>query len=305
MISRRDVLGILSSGAVLSATAGYAAVSAPTDNKQMDAQMNPQIPGSGPEWRRIYIVHHLNDINDLPVMERWFWREHAPEVMRGARLHRYVAYRAVPAPEGALDFGFYNYVVHEDFFMYIPSAGMNLGNGGLSMTPEPAPLTVAVATVGGDPTNDFFGAGTTIFDTPILRWLVFFKYPSGIPTDECEDWYVNVHAKEVMQQKGLRRFFSYKTISDANLPPPVRGQKAFTHPQSRQSQNWDRVSELWYENANGWRQSVILDPPHYTPPPWDSYTKYPFFTPSTEFISTFILERPTDDYLRDIHPFYI
>ncbi|MCL2895042.1 hypothetical protein [Brenneria tiliae] len=302
MLSRRDILKLLSSSTVLGPhMVGNALAAGPGD-----ADTSSPAPVTfGAEWRRLYIVHHLNDFNDLPVMERWFWRNHAPEVMRGSRLNRYVAYRAVPPPDGALEYGFYNYVVHEDFFIYLPSAGLNLGNGGLSMTPEPAPLTVAVATVGGTPTNDFLGTDATMFDTPLIRWMTFFKYPHGVPIDECEDWYINAHAKETLRQKGLKRFFSYRTIPEARLPPPVGGQKAFTHPQTRLLQDWDRISELWYENANGWRQSVVIDPPHYTPPPWATDKKYPFFHPASEFISTFILERPTDDYLRDLAPFYI
>jgi len=257
------------------------------------------------QWRRIYIVHHLHDMNDLPAIERWFWRYHAPEVMRGSRMTRYVSYRAVPAPEGVLEFGFYNYGIHEVNYLYVPSAGLSLGNGGLSMTQEPAPQTVAVATVPADPTEDFLGTDMTLFDGPVLRWLVLFKYPAGVPVDECEDWYVNVHAKEVMQQRGLKRFFSYRAITDAKLPPPTGVQKPYIHPQSRLLQDWDRVSELWYEHANAWRQSVILEPPSYTLPPWATHKKYPFFQPSTDFVSTFLLERPTEDYLKDVRPFYV
>jgi hypothetical protein len=257
------------------------------------------------EHRRMYILHHLHDFNDLPAMERWFWNHHAPEVMRGSRLNRYLHYRTVPMPEGADAYGFINYCVHEVFYLYSESEGMALGNGGLSMTPEPAPMTVAVANVGGDPTNDFSGAGNTLNDATILRWMVFLKYPEGVPVDECEDWYVNVHAKETLQQSGLTRFFSFRTVKDAKLPPPKGGQKPFTHPQTRLIQGWDRVAELWYENARGWRQSVIDRPPSYTPPPWGGHGTYPFFKPGTDFVGTFILERPADDYVRDLPPSYV
>lgn len=257
------------------------------------------------EHRRMYILHHLDDFNDLPAFERWFWNHHAPEVMRGSRLLRYVHYRVVPEPPGAADFGFLNYAVHENFYLYSSSQGPGIGNGGLSMTPEPGPMRVAVANVPGDPTDDFAGAGNVLGDSTILRWLVFFKYPPGVPVEECEDWYVNVHALETLKQEGLTRFFSYRAIKDAKLPPPKPGQKPFIHPDTKLMQGWDRVSELWYENARGWRRSVVEAPPRYTAPPWATHATYPFFKPGDDFVSTFILERPTDDYIRALAPSYV
>jgi hypothetical protein len=56
---------------------------------------------------------------------------------------------------------------------------------------------------------------------------------------------------------------------------------------------------MWYENYDGWRKSVIDSTPKYTKPPWAKYDKYPFFEPYVDFVNTFILERPTDDFLRD------
>ena len=99
------------------------------------------------DFRRIYVMHHLHDWNDLPAFERWFWRYHAPEVMRGSRLLRYVNYRAVvPPPAGSEAYGFHNYCVHEDIFLHASDSGPGLGNGGLLFTPEPGPMDVAVAT---------------------------------------------------------------------------------------------------------------------------------------------------------------
>jgi hypothetical protein len=65
------------------------------------------------------------------------------------------------------------------------------------------------------------------------------------------------------------------------------------------------VSEQWYEDSNGWIESVIKSPPQYTRPPWASYDHYPFLEPDVDFASTFILERPTDDWVRQVAPFYV
>ena len=59
--------------------------------------------------KRSFLMFNLPDMNDLPYMERWFIRSHGPEVMARAAGHQYVAYRVVPAPPGAENYGYYNY----------------------------------------------------------------------------------------------------------------------------------------------------------------------------------------------------
>jgi hypothetical protein len=151
------------------------------------------------------------------------------------------------------------------------------------------------------------GCGLRPEEKTILRWLILFKYPEGVPVEEGEDWFLNVHSKEVMQQPGLIRYFSYRTVT-IKPPPPLAGQRPFARPYyspPRYSGPTHRVSEQWYENNNGWVKSVIDSPPKYTKPPWAKYNKYPFLEPYVDFASTFILERPTDDFLRDQRPLYI
>jgi hypothetical protein len=55
----------------------------------------------------------------------------------------------------------------------------------------------------------------------------------------------------------------------------------------------------WYENFRDWRSAVIDSPPHYTKPVWASSEFYPFLAPRVDFVSSFILERPNDEFLRD------
>lgn len=61
---------------------------------------------------------------------------------------------------------------------------------------------------------------------------------------------------------------------------------------------WHRVTELWYENNNGWVASVVKNPPSYTRPGWATHEGFPFLVPGEEFISTFILEHPDQDMLQ-------
>jgi hypothetical protein len=244
------------------------------------------------------IFHHLLDMNDLPAAERWFNRYHIPEVMRSHPVS-YVSYRAVPPPPGADAYGYFNYKIHENVSMGDAEAPLAL----LSMTPEVVPLRVIMVNVPLQPTEDFKGRELSAYDKTIFRWVMVFRYPEGVSLEEGDGWYVNVHAPEVMKQPGLTRFFSYKV-----LPSQVavrRGVSTFLHPRSEVLPGWHRVSELWYEDGKGWAESVTASPPPYTKPPWASHDVYPFFEPDVDFASTFVLERPTDDWLRVVAPAYL
>jgi len=244
------------------------------------------------------ILHHLLDWNDLPAAERWFYRYHIPEVLRNMP-SSYVNFRAVPPPPGSESYGYYNYKVHENINLGESHPPMGL----LAMTPEVVPLKVIMVDVPVFPTEDLFGKGTSFDERTILRWLIVFKYPQSVSTQEGDEWYLNVHAKEVMQQPGLTRFLSYKIVP-SKMPGPSEG-RSFLHPKSSMSTNWYRVSEQWYENSNGWVNSIIKSPPEYTKPSWAKYDRYPFLEPDVDFASTFILERPTNDWVKEVPRFYI
>jgi hypothetical protein len=216
---------------------------------------------------------------------------------------RYVSFWAVPPPPGAEKLGYYNYKLHET--LSLTEEG---GAGLTAATPEVVPTQGIMIKTPVKPTEDFMGSELSIDEKTILRWFIVFKYPEGVSVEEGDDWYLNVHVKEVMQQSGLIRFFSYRTLPFSTAIPggaenPSR--PLFLHPKSTQIQLTHRVSEQWYENSNGWVKSNIESPPKYTKPPWAKYDKYPFLEPYVDFASIFLLERPSEDYLRDIPPYYI
>jgi len=247
---------------------------------------------------KTFVVHHLPDMNDLPAAERWFYRYHVPEVLRNRPLS-YLSFRAVPAPPGAEAFGYYNYKVHENLAAGEEEPSLGL----LGMTAEVVPLQVIMVTVPATPTEDFTGKDVSFDQKTILRWLVLLRYPDAVSVEEGDDWYVNVHAPEVLRQPGLTRFFSYRVLEPRFAIKG--GRPPFLHPRSTFSSDWQRVSELWYEDARGWTESVLTAPPHYTPPPWAERGTFPFLEPGVHFAGTFILERPSDDWCRDPRPFSV
>lgn len=249
------------------------------------------------------IFHHLKDENARPALERWNHMYHIPEVIaKQPWLVRYLLYRPVPHPEGAEAFSPINYRYHENWAL---DESFRRGpKGMLSMTREPVEnaMDVRVAVIPAEPTEDFLGAELSIQDSTILRWVVAFSYPEGVSEEDGEDWYLNVHVKEVMKQPGLIRFFSTKAFpKNENVFRQSAQQKKTSQVSHRPIV---RVSELWYANNQGWRESVVLNPPAYTKPAWTERDSYPFLTPREDFVSAFLLERPDCDMLKEYKPMY-
>ena len=243
------------------------------------------------------IVIHDIPINNIAAMERWYFRDHAAEIVRryGPWLTRHESYLPVFVPPEAKAYGFYNWRVTEGWWREIPEAGPK---GTFSFTVPPVWPKVATCFIPAQPTEDFMGSELQPHEKNVLRWYVLLKYPDGVSREEGEDWFLNVHAKEVIKQSGLYRFFSYQVIKEPiSLPGTWAPDK--TPPPDMIMSSWDRVCELWYETFDDWRQSVIKSPPKYTKPSWAKYDKYPFLEPYVDFISSFILERPNDEFLRD------
>jgi hypothetical protein len=243
------------------------------------------------------IVVHDIPINHIAAMERWYFREHAAEIVRryGPWLTRHESFLPVFPPPEAQVYGFYNWRVTEGWWREIPETGPR---GTFSFTVPPVWPKVATCFIPAQPTEDFMGFELQAREKNVLRWYVLLKYPDDVTREEGEDWFLNVHAGEVMKQPGLYRFFSYKVIKEPISLPGVWA-PGKTPPPDTVLHDWDRVCELWYETFDDWRKSVIEAPPHYTRPSWAKYEKYPFLEPYIDFVCSFILERPNDEFLRD------
>ncbi len=241
------------------------------------------------------IVLHDIPIDRIAAMERWYFRDHAAEVVRryGPWATRHESYLPVDAPADARAYGFYNWRLTEVWWREIPEPGPK---GCLAFTVPPVWPQVAACFVPAQPTEDFAGAQFQPFEKSVLRWYVIFRYPEGVTREEGDDWFLNVHVPEVLKQPGLYRFFSYRVIAE---PIHLPGTWPVELPPGSLVYSWDRVCEFWYETFADWRRSVIEEPPSYTRPLWERYGAYPFLEPRVDFVSTFVLERPTDEFWRD------
>lgn len=266
-------------------------------------------------YMRGFVIHHLNEWNNLPVMERWFHREHAPDVKHQTPwLKQYHMYRAVnPAPEGAENFCFMNYRVHETVLDGMPPSM----NGLPSMRFEPVEnaMNVAMYYVPILPDRDLWGAQRTPYSSPFIRWVTVFKYPEGVDKKEAEDWYFNVHCPEVIKKsEKLVRYFSY------NVYPSMMNAAEMGHEQSDDGNfhlpfvtpppnslltvPFDRHTEMWFESGEDWTRFVKEVAPTLTKPSWATQDEYPWVVPGKEFCSTFLLERPTEDLMATSEDIY-
>lgn len=120
-----------------------------------------------------------------------------------------------------------------------------------------------------NPTETFYNSRPEREDTTFIRWVTAIKYPEGVSTEEGEKWFLDVHAKEAVDQPGLLKFVSHRVIDE------------LSHAQTGQN-SWIRINEYWYKDIDAWREAVIESPPKYTVPSWGG--EYPF----VEMRSTFI-----------------
>lgn len=248
------------------------------------------------------IMFNLPDYNDLPAWERWYLRTHAPQVM--ARFKpwqtRYVSYRAVPAPAEAMQFGYMNYRYTQAWFRELP--GYPTDTLTFDMTDAYTRNNFFITfNLPPQATEDFMGGEVSPEQKPILRWVTVMKYPEGVTEEEGEDWFLNTHVPEVMKQSKLTRFFSYKCLPNTGAMPGWKADDSMVDiPAPPQ---FVRVNEMWYENFDGWKESVITNPPEYTKPSWASSEQFPFLKSYEDFFSMFILESPTNDFHKELYPY--
>jgi hypothetical protein len=243
------------------------------------------------------VVMHDIPIDHVAAMERWYYRDHAPEINRrfGPWLARHDSYLPVDAPADARAHGFYNWRVTEGIWRELPATGPR---GNLAFTLPPAWPRVATAFFPAQPTEDFLGGQLQPHERQVLRWYMLLKFPVGVSERDSEHWYLEKQARELEQLPGVYRAFSSRVLS-GHHPLPGEWPSTSRPPMEALLTQWDRLSELWFETFEDWRVFMRAASEQCTRPPWASQPGYPFLSPGTSLVSSFLLERPTDEFARD------
>lgn len=251
---------------------------------------------SEPRNIRSQVLHDIS-LDDIAAMERWYHQLHIPEIVRryGPWQARFESYLPVAVPPEARQFGLYNWRLTDGWWRELPKAG---AQGTFCFTDPPLPPRVATCFIPWQPTEDFLGADHQPRERDVLRWYLMLKYPPGVSQTDGEAWFLGTHVPELLKQPGLIRAFSYRTVQEGvHLPGTWRAGSA--PKPGMVERGWDRVIELWYENFRDWRRAVLESPPRYTAPAWATRAAWPFVEPGRDLASTFLLERPNDEFLRD------
>lgn len=243
------------------------------------------------------VVMHDIPMDRIAAMERWYFREHAAEIAWRYRpwMEKHDSYMPVDAPQEARVLGHYNWRVTECFWREIPLAGPR---GHFAFTVPPVWPLVATSFFPAQPTHDFMGGSIQPHEKQALRWYVLFKFPDGVSKEDGDAWFLDVHAKELMKQPGLYRLFATKAVRE-HFPLPGEWPDGKRPPMDTIHHSFDWLIELWYETFADWRKGVLTDPPSYTKPAWATSAQYPFVPLRSHFASSFLLERPCDEFYRD------
>ena len=243
---------------------------------------------------RSYALHSI-DINDIASTERWYAMKHGPEIARryGPWLTRFESFRPVELPEDAKAYGTTNYFCTEGMWREMPDPA---DKGVLGMTQPPKHARPFSCIVPAQATEDFKGHGDAPDDHFILRWVQLMEYPEGVDKAAADRWYTGTFAKGACEQKSLNRFFSFKTVEEdihvaghwatGEITPSYKG--------IPQDHSWDRVTEMWFDDFEGWRAFVNAELPV---PDWAQTKRFPYLAPVSNFVSAFLLEFPAYDWL--------
>lgn len=223
-------------------------------------------------------IGFLNGVERIEA-DRWYFRYHSRECVRyfGPWLRRYESFRAYASPEDAEPWNPLGGRLTELWWDSVASFEecQPFGWPYTAQPPEWASLAPQGkgVIVPAMPTEDFLGKHPMPGTESVLRWVWVFRYPKGVDVEEGEEWYTQVHAKEMCQQEDLLRFVSHRAIEPPLLPGSVR------------------VSELWYRDMDAWRRANVESPPNLTPPFWTGEA------PFLDLQTTFVADRPDVDFL--------
>ncbi len=234
-----------------------------------------------------YILIELLPGADQLELDRWYMTYHAPQVHRAYRAWQrdYISFRSyLPAPEAVQAFGVkYGRMteIHFDSLAQFRESRINGLYGGEldSFTPPPGGwrgnrlFRTSTATIPANPDTLYVSLATPPKETPYLRWVVFFRYPSTVTAADGDAWFDQNFAKAVAALPGVKRFGRYNAVSDrAGFP---------------------RALEIWFDDYPAWKGALLMPGVKLPAPPWQGGSLL------DGSVSMFVGENPDIDFLHD------
>lgn len=257
---------------------------------------------------RSIIMVSVRDDSDLPAAYRWLYKYHVPDSISqfAPYVTKYATYRALPLPKNAENFGTYNWIMTEHYWLINPfNTSKTAAPNGLAfkevfskeyleITRQPTdgdlrPSSWSGSKDGYHPTvfafipmfweDDFKGSERTIEDGPNYRWLIAFKYPDGVSQEDGDKWFKDSFVKELTKLPEVNRIISSRVLSTPRTSP------------------FQRVAEIWFDNSKQWEKAMSEIENKVQKPNWATYDKFPYIEPYKDFVGEFLLDKPESDHL--------
>lgn len=265
---------------------------------------------------RNWIFQHVKDPAYIPKVLRWFYKDHVEDSisMTGPFCGHYSTYHALPVPPDGEDFGTYNLFMTNHLFYVDRSEYYGPESTWIRPYCERWPKDFLEMTC-QPPTNEFRdpkwhgsrngyhpfvscytplmweydlkGSERTIDDGPNYRWVIIFKYPEGVSVEEGDEWFLNTFAPEVCEAEEVTRFLTAPCIPHFEKGP------------------WNRVAEIWFEDAHKWHDAMVKNADRFTKPAWSQWDQFPYLEPYKDFTGIFVLDYPNSNHLRQWDGYYV
>lgn len=254
------------------------------------------------------ILNCVKDDSDLPAACRWLYKYHVSDSISqfAPYVTKYATYRALPIPPGGTDFGTYNWIMTEHYWLINPFEKKNetvprgvafsewWDPNFLEITNQPPanhlrdhrwqgsregyhPIVFAFLPAFWE--HDFKGSHRTIEDGPNYRWLIAIKYPEGVSREEGDEWFLNELSPQIAQLSEVNRFLTSKVLDEPRTSP------------------FQRVVEIWFDNSKAWHKAIVENKDRFVKPSWATYDQFPYLEPYDDFVGIFLLDRPESDHL--------
>jgi hypothetical protein len=259
--------------------------------------------------RNVYLMN-LKALDALPRWERWYWRHHAPEVVRnmGPWLRRYESWRAIPDRNDLSAIGYYNYRWTELWFEDFEATDRPLtlswyeGQDIDSETPLEDPYhggwtgrfdglhPIAQSWVPALPEIRIDNHIAAAEMPPVFRWIGLLRFPEGAKVGDR--WFTQEVVPGLARTEGVQRIRTSRTLE---VPEDILRNLSRQEPQQFA---WQRFFEIEFSSFKPFIEAITLMFHWNAARGMHAHGIEPY----RDLVSTITLERP-DWTLHDVKPY--